>query len=152
MKEVIMLATQNDVPTMRITVPLIIKNLKPDRIVVISNVSNKQQIESLDGVCFFDEDNVIKGLSLGRVKEILQELGGPVNRAGWYLQQFLKLGWAYHSVYDDYICVDSDTMILDNISYIMNGKYLFTEKIEHHEPYFRTINKLFDNKITTTNN
>lgn len=40
---------------------------------------------------FLDENSICKGLSLESIREILQEYEA---RAGWYLQQFLKMAYA----------------------------------------------------------
>ena len=69
-------------------------------------------------------------------------------RAGWYLQQFLKLAWAYQTKDPYYLVLDADTIPLNHLDFISdNGKFLFTKKIEYNKPYFDTIGNIFGSKL-----
>jgi hypothetical protein len=63
---------------------------------------------------------------------------------GWYLQQFLKMGFAL-SLYakEQYLIWDADTFPLKQLCFYENGKFLITAKTEYHLPYFKTMHKLF---------
>jgi hypothetical protein len=65
-------------------------------------------------------------------------------RAGWYLQQLIKLyaGFVIEDILDDYLVIDSDTIFLKEISFITDSKYNFTIATENHTPYFTHMNKL----------
>lgn len=147
-KEVVILATKVDINNLKNTVPLIQEHLNPRRINIVANESVKEEIDRIEGAYFVNENDVYPGLTFDVVKELIRSVGGPENRAGWYLQQFLKLGWSYKTSEQNYISIDSDTYILDDIKYInKEGKYLFTSKIERHEPYFKTIKTLFSGSV-----
>ena len=73
-------------------------------------------------------------------------MGG--GRAGWYLQQLLKLSWAYKTEDPYYIVIDADTIPLNHLDFVTeDGRFLFTRKIEYNKPYFDTIETLFDGNL-----
>jgi len=92
-----------------------------------------------------DENELLPHLSLSVVAEILNECC-PNRRAsaGWYFQQFLKLGFA-QSVYCKkyYLSWDADTLPLAPISFFEGEHLLFNPKSEYNPNYFRTIERLF---------
>jgi hypothetical protein len=106
-----------------------------------------------DKVEFVDENKLINGLDLLKVKSILKERINSCDRSGWYFQQFLKMGYSYLCTEEAYIVWDADTIPLNGISLIdkKTNKFLFTMKKEFHKPYFNTINKLFDGYISKFN-
>ena len=92
-----------------------------------------------------DEEALIDGLSFAKCKELLlrhfQE--GTNIYPGWYLQQFLKMGFALTSyAKEEYLIWDSDTIPLHALKFKENGKYLLTVKTENHQPYFDTLQRL----------
>jgi len=68
-------------------------------------------------------------------------------RAGWYLQQIIKLtaGKYIDGILDNYLVLDSDVFILKPISFMSNDKALFAYSQEHHIPYFEHMKKLHPN-------
>lgn len=120
-----------------------------DSIYIITNKSNNiffsEKIMNMNHVVLVDEETLVDGLSFEKVKVMLErhfQLGTLVY-PGWYLQQFLKMGFAL-SLYADkeYLIWDSDTIPLHNIVFKKNGKYQFTVKTENHQPYFNTLQNL----------
>lgn len=92
-----------------------------------------------------DEDRLIDGLSFSKCKELLSRhfQKGTNIYPGWYLQQFLKMGFALTNyAKDEYLIWDSDTIPLHRLNFKENGKYLLTVKTENHMPYFDTLQKL----------
>ena len=67
------------------------------------------------------------------------------SRAGWYVQQFIKMAFARICQDDYYLLWDSDTVPLKPITMIEDNSPIFDCKTEYHEPYFKTIEKLFPN-------
>ena len=65
---------------------------------------------------------------------------GFPERAGWYLQQFLKIAVAEHSIAEPrYLIWDADTVPYRHLRFFDDqGRLLFTEGPEFHEPYFET--------------
>ena len=92
-----------------------------------------------------DENELLPNLSLSIVAKILNECC-PNRRlsAGWYFQQFLKLGFA-QSIYCKkyYLSWDADTLPLAPISFFEDEHLLFNPKKEYNPNYFRTIERLF---------
>ena len=92
-----------------------------------------------------DEEKLIEGLSFSRCKELLSchFQKGTIIYPGWYLQQFLKMGFALtYFAKEEYLIWDSDTIPLHALSFKERGKYLLTVKNESHQPYFDTLQRL----------
>jgi len=99
-----------------------------------------------------DENNVIEGLNIEKIRYIFGELNRVKMGAGWYYQQFLKMAFALSDYCDTdyYLSWDSDTIPLRKIDFFNeNGKPYFTMKSEYHKPYFVAIERLLG--ITNTN-
>jgi hypothetical protein len=93
-------------------------------------------------VALIDEDAFIPGLTLAQLRA-LNEPGFPAG-AGWYFQQFLKFGFAFHATADDhYLIWDADTVPLRPLEFFdAHGRMLFTTAAENHPPYFETYRNL----------
>ena len=59
-------------------------------------------------------------------------------RAGWYLQQLLKLycGFYIPGILDKYLIIDSDTFFMKPTIFVENGKCLYSYADEKEQPYF----------------
>ena len=120
-----------------------------DSIFIITNKSNNffflEKWKKKNRVVLVDEDTLVDGLSFTSVKMMLEKhfRAGTHIYPGWYLQQFLKMGFAL-STYakSEYLIWDSDTIPLHKLTYKKNDKYLFTVKTENHHPYFYTLQNL----------
>lgn len=91
-----------------------------------------------------DEDELAPSLSYGRVGALLLKIAGNRDRTGWYLQQFLKYGFAqskYANKY--YLSWDADTLPLAPISFFEDNHILYNPKSEYNPNYFKTIEKIF---------
>jgi hypothetical protein len=111
-----------------------------------SNIQNHRNIYivsydkniNIDGAITVDENifpfNKSDIISYGIKKE----------RDGWYLQQLIKLyaGFVIQDILDDYLVIDSDTIFLKEITFMIDSKYCFTIATENHTPYFIHMNKL----------
>ena len=92
-----------------------------------------------------DEEAMIEDLSFTKCKELLSRhfQKGTNIYPGWYLQQFLKMGFALTNyAKEEYLIWDSDTIPLHTLKFKENGKYLLTVKTENHQPYFDTLQRL----------
>ena len=75
--------------------------------------------------------------------------GENVGRAGWYLQQFLKINAIVDPVLsdDDYVLIwDADTVPLKKLMFVNDAnspKLMFYSGSEFHKPYFLTLKKIF---------
>jgi hypothetical protein len=65
-------------------------------------------------------------------------------RAGWYLQQLIKLtaGNYIDGILDNYLVLDSDVYILKPTEFMQNNIPLFAYGNEHHLPYFDHMHRL----------
>ena len=146
--DVVILATKKDLGLLKLTVPYVLTNLNPKKIYVVASEEIQNDVELIPGVVYYNESSVYQDLSYQRVENIIFRISGERKRAGWYLQQFIKLAWAYVTDDEEYVVIDSDTFPLNPINfYSKDGKYLFTEKVEFNKPYFDTITNLFGEKI-----
>lgn len=120
--------------------------MSPDNIYIITNNSNFSLLEGIaDNVKLLDENKLVEGLNFASVRNSLTTHLG-INLIGWYFQQFLKIGFALTTfAKEDYLVWDADTVPLNHLVFKDNSShYLFMPKTEHHDPYFCTIDKLFD--------
>ena len=124
--------------------PLIRKNLRPRKIVVVSAFELKGDLRTSEDIVFVDENELIPNMSFGTVRETLKKAGGNPRFAGWYLQQFLKLGFSRMCEDDYYLVWDADMLPLNPISFFdkATGKPYLSLKREYVKPYFATIKNL----------
>ncbi|WP_395003707.1 hypothetical protein [uncultured Helicobacter sp.] len=74
---------------------------KPRIITIIAARSTIAQCQSLPHarhLRYIDEDTLYSGLSLERIQSILARRIHDTKRAGWYLQQFLKMAYASYKL------------------------------------------------------
>jgi glycosyltransferase involved in cell wall biosynthesis len=93
---------------------------------------------------FVDELSV-----LGYGKENISYTAKGVDRSGWMLQQLLKLSADTFIKSENYLVLDSDTMLISKHSFIKDGKFVFLQSEEWHEPYFKAFKKMFGYKAPT---
>lgn len=130
------------------SIPYIVKNLGGDNIYIISNEKSRTVVEraikSYENCSFIDEDKLVEGLTFDEVKKLLETKYPGMNmRAGWYFQQFLKLGFALSSYAKDYyLSWDADTIPLKQIDFFDGDHPLLAKKKEYNKPYFDTLERL----------
>lgn len=89
---------------------------------------------------FIAEDLIVDTVHL---KEMMS-LRSATSRMGWYLQQFIKIGYALQCQDAFYLVWDADTIPCRPYSWCDDeGRPYFDVKEEFHEPYFDTIGRLF---------
>jgi hypothetical protein len=144
-----------DVENLNLCLDKVYKNLNPRKIIIVANREIRNHIRENEHIEFFDEDNLVKNLTLNTIECHMKNITGTTNRSGWYFQQFLKMIYAVKSKTKYYLVWDSDTIPLNHIKFFDSiginsegrNKCLFTMKSEHHVPYFKTINILFDGDV-----
>lgn len=98
---------------------------------------------SSNHVVFINEDELCENLSFDKVKESQKDHFKCPFHTGWYLQQFLKMGFALSKYASNrYLVWDSDTIPLHRIEMESGGKYFLATKTENNTPYFDTMQKL----------
>lgn len=101
-------------------------------------------VREISNIEVLDEDALVPELNFGIVHECMKRKGEKrPNCVGWYFQQLLKYAFAKSQwAKEYYLTWDADTLPLNPISFFHDGQPLFTRKIENHEPYFITMNKI----------
>ena len=146
--DIVIPAVAGDVPFLPKVIKYIRLNLvDAECIYIVTNKKNfscKRLSEIHDAhVVLLDENMFIEGLSFNSIKENLVSRG-YFDSPGWFLQQFIKLGFAatkYAKEY--YLTWDADTLPLSKIQYIEDSQPRCTIKKECHLAYFETIERLF---------
>lgn len=117
------------------------KYLEPKQIVIISSAKMRELIEPEDEVVFLDEDKLCQGLSFDSIRTFFAGKQMGLSLTGWYLQQFLKLAYAFVCRDEYYLVWDADTVPLHKISMIeqKTGTPYFDMKPEYIREYFNTI-------------
>lgn len=129
-------------------IPFIRKNLGARKVVLIGPKSMGEQLPEMKGVEYIDGNTILEGLSKESLAKIIDDVceknGIPKgNRAGWYLQQFIKLGYATRCEDDYYVTWDMDTLPLNKIQFFdKDGKGYFFPSKENHTEYMDTLNTL----------
>lgn len=123
--------------------------LTPKKVFIITDIRFKRFLPNAilnDSHCIIiDENKLIGGLTHDFLENLFSELGRNKMKSGWYFQQLLKMAFALSNYCDTdyYLSWDSDTIPLRKINFFdEKGKPYFTMKLEHHESYFVTIERL----------
>lgn len=127
------------------------KYIQPAKIIVILDTRLEycipKPIKHDKDVVVADENSLVEGVSFEKVKEYLRKHGSPIKRTGWFLQQFLKLGFANSSYCDTdyYLSWDADTLPLRTIKFFDTDNHpYFTKKFEHNDDYFMALGRMLD--------
>jgi len=98
-------------------------------------------------VVVINEELIVPELNLSKVKKHLKltlSKTPEYQLAGWYFQQFLKMGFSkYATNHEYYLIWDSDTLLTRPIFFFDGDKILLTQGNEFHGEYFFTIKHLF---------
>lgn len=100
--------------------------------------------KKIRNVELLDEDTLVPELNIETVHKYMKKKGAKrPYRVGWYFQQLLKYAFAKSQwAKEYYLAWDADTLPLNPIDFFDGNQPLFTKKIENHEPYFITMNRL----------
>lgn len=145
--DVIIPIAAKDISFLSYVIKYIRKNLIDAKsIYIITNKKNfkNRVFKKIDDceLTLLDENDLIEGLTFTRVKELLVSRGW-YNSPGWYMQQFLKMGFAQTKYARNYyLSWDSDTLPLSKIQFFEGNHPVFTIKTENHKAYFETIKNL----------
>ena len=123
-------------------------NLASDTVFLITDIRNKKffpdKFIRQYNIVLIDENSFVPGLSFSTVSSLIKKRCEWKNY-GWYLQQFLKIGFATSEyAKEQYLIWDADTFPLRPLLFYENAKYFVTPKTEYHKPYFKTIHKLLN--------
>lgn len=147
--DVVIPLSRRDVPFIGRVVKYIRNNLVGAQyIYIITANRNLRKLSYLGrfACVLIDEDKLLEGLSYTRVFLLLKKHGFE-DRTGWFLQQYIKLGFALSKYSKDYyLSWDADTLPLRKIVFFDNDHPVFTVKNEHNPAYFFTIENIFGYK------
>lgn len=87
---------------------------------------------------FVDEASV-----LGYGKEAIDYTVDNLDRSGWIFQQLLKYAGDKFAAEENYLVLDSDTILLRPHTFIHDGRFTFFQSEEWHMPYFQAFKKMF---------
>lgn len=121
------------------------KNISYDNIYIITDKRNfflfPKRLRNKYNVRLIDEEQIIANRK--ELEIVAKQHYTCEYRFGWYYQQFLKIGFAQSAYAKDYYLIwDSDTIPLNQLSFISQGKMVFTPKTEYHKAYFETMQAL----------
>ena len=120
----------------------------PRKIKIIGPAGIEEKLPQLDIIEFIEEDSLIQGLTKKTVSQILEGiLPGSSSRAGWYYQQFLKLGYALSCQDEYYLIFDMDTTTKGVSFFDEERKPKFYTSGENHQEYMETLNKMLPGMI-----
>lgn len=131
------------------TISYITENVSPARIVLIANIDCldrlKKYLPKFDTeILVLDEDSIVKNLNSGNLLTELQTKFPDCKSSGWYLQQFLKMGYC-NSVHcrGDYLVWDADTLPINPVKLFNNNNdpLIYLNEAFRVE-YFNTVHRL----------
>lgn len=118
------------------------------RLLLVAGAAVCEQLDAAlrgtSGVQLILEDELLAPVSLATVREALRRRCGSGDRAGWYFQQFLKMGICRRpDIGTHYLVWDSDTVLLRPLGFFdAHTRVLVNPKPGLHPPYFRTLLRL----------
>lgn len=146
----VIVVAPNDTNTLIYSMPFLVKYLPIKNIRIIGNkkvydiLDNKNVWQKDNRIDFIDEEQIIK---LCDVKETIKRIAGDeesYQRAGWYLQQFIKMKYAFLCEEEYYIVWDADTIPLQKKNFFENERPVFFMKDEYNVAYFETMPRLVE--------
>lgn len=145
--DVIIPSTSKDLDTLDLCIEGIRKNCSQvRRVIVISDKKLTDKAEWFDEKLFpFTKKNVAYYLCNCDGQKAAEYLNAKEPRAGWYLQQLLKLYAPYviPGISKNVLHLDADTIFLNPVTFV-NGKNggQYNPGTEYHMPYFVHMDKL----------
>ena len=116
------------------------KFLNFTNIILITSLDAKKFIENDSSIIFINEDIIIQK---EKINEFLNKTRFiMINRVGWYEQQFIKMAYARICKNEYYLVWDADTIPIKFIEMFKNEQPFFDMKMEHHFPYFNTMERI----------
>lgn len=141
---VVNVACAKDIQTWSYSAPRILKHIAARQYSLITPDREMAEFQRVTPAPFVvePESRYLRGHDIDSIRSLLPQR--VEHRAGWYLQQFVKLE-ACKLDEPDASCLiwDADTVPLKDLDFHdAEGKLLYYSATEHHAPYFDTITKL----------
>mgnify|MGYP001767213401 CR=1 FL=1 len=130
-----------------LSIASLMRQIRPNHVYVITSKNNFDFFNVLKNdspVITLDENELIPGINLQSLGDFIERAGQKRSRAGWYLQQFLKMSACrLPGISDHYLIWDADTVMLRPIQFLNEkNQALIKPSTEYHQPYFDTYFKL----------
>lgn len=113
-------------------------NAKSIAVVVPSQEISRFSYLSETGVSIISEDEILPHWCKQKIRDRIK----MKDRAGWYLQQFLKLAYGTSQGLKKYVIWDSDTVLIRNMVIESGDIVNINLAREYHKPYFETFKKI----------
>lgn len=146
--ELLILTIERDVGKLAFGMPLLRRYLAPRRTVFVAAKAciallERERIPQ-EGDLTLVEDEILNGLTLSRVRDLLQARGVDPRRAGWYFKQLVIFAYAgMPKAADRYLVWDADTLPLHEMSFFdESGRVVFDVAPVLHDAYFETLKNL----------
>ena len=145
--DIVFVAADQDLEVLPLAVEGVRRNLRhpiKDIVIVAPADSELRQLAPEIGCRYVCEDDVIPL----RKRDIKYTVKG-VDRSGWLLQQFLKLGADAFVGTDRYLVVDADTILIKPQIFVVGGSDVLLHTEEYHHPYFSAYEYLVNSEVKT---
>lgn len=141
---VVSVVCRTDIDTWRVVSRQVLEHIAADEYIVAVPRAQRSEFEAATPAAYnvVPEDAYLEGHTLESIRNSLPDAAR--GRAGWYLQQFVKIG-ACSLGQDDSVNLiwDGDTVPLRRLRFIDDDRRLsFYTSSEHHAPYFSTLERL----------
>lgn len=144
--EIITCSLPRDLPVARLALDGVKKHFNAGKISVVTPLSAFAECRQVLGseVELLDERDLSEGMSLSDLEK-KEGIEGFPKRAGWYLQQIAKLGYALRGDPNGYYLIwDCDTVPLRPLNFFTSDdRPFYTLADEENLPYFQTYERLF---------
>lgn len=146
--ELLILTIERDVGKLAFGMPLLRRYLAPRRTVFVAPEACIARLEReripREGDLALVEDEILEGLTLSLVRDLLQARGADPRRAGWYFKQLVIFAYATRAeAADRYLVWDADTLPLREMSFFdESGRVAFDVAADLHAPYFETLKNM----------
>lgn len=112
--DIVICCADKDFGDLEKTVKYLYKNAGCRDIIV---VSNKCPELLGDKVKYIHESEIMSGLNFDAIRDYFIARNVKPSRVGWYLQQFIKMAFAYKTDLNNYLTWDADTLMLNSIKF-----------------------------------
>jgi hypothetical protein len=146
--ELLILTIERDVEKLAFGMPLLRRYLSPSRTVFVASKACLTCLESAgipqEGDLTIPEDEILGGLQLSFVRELLKARGADPRRCGWYFKQLVIFAYAARpEAAELYLVWDADTVPLREMSFFdQEGRVIFDVAPDLHLPYFETMKNM----------
>ena len=133
-----------DIPKLLANIDTYFAYLPIDEICVIGSEDVRALLPELnDRLRFLAETEIV---DFQKIKALIAKRAGEnaAKRTGWYVQQFIKMGFSLRTEEEYYLLWDSDTLPVKKVKLFSDEGIPYLDcKTECHKPYFVTIQRLF---------